>query len=297
LIKLHGAMHTYLPTELRNMVYAYLLPIEDTVFFELPTYQPEFHDYDSGHIESDLWTTTRSFRAGTQDLDKPGSWLLNPAYVGKRMARDLAEIYYSSNKFSLEMRNLRGFFYEDRTDTGFKPIEFLRKKLSIQVETSMGNGQSERVWASTENEQEFLCRVYTNLRELLLLSYIPEIPIRIAIVTYSPRWEPQMEGERRFYNVMETVREPIYDLLHAGVNIRVQHIAANDHDCRVISEDPWNYFTIEKDKWHKEKRSHGTSWRPSCNFLTREDCQEDTLRRLLEQRWGHAKSIYSYVPS
>lgn len=305
LTELHSAMRTYLPTELRDMIYAYLLPIDnhitgDVVHVPLPSFNPDFHfnaelpKYHDYRLESEVTTTTRSFYAGTHDVHKPGSWLLNPSYVGKGMARELAEFYYSSYGFGLQIRNMKDFLHEDRTETGFKPVEHIKKKLDIYVHTTMGNGGLEGAWASTANETEFLDRIYTTLRDLLLLTHIREIPIIIRIATCSPLWKPQMEGDRRFYNVMEAVREPIYDLLHSSVNLEVWHIASSSLTSRVISKGPWNFFKISKELWQEERRTHGSSWRPSSNFVTREDCQPDTLQQLLVQRWGFTESIDSY---
>lgn len=269
------------------------------VYLQQPLFDPDFHaslEYDGLdiQIESEVTTTKKSFVTGTEDVHKPGGWLLNPSYVGKDMARDLAEIYYSSYGFSLDMRNMKEFLHEDHTETGFKPEEHIRKKLNIFVSTTRGNGQMEGAWASTDSETEFLGRIYSNLRHLLLLSHIREIPIVISISTCSPLWEPPMEGDRRFYNVMEAVREPIYDLIHAGVDLEVRHHAFSSSKTRVISKGPWNFFKISKELWNDERKSHGPSWRPSSNFVTREDCKQDTLQQLLVQRWDFKGSIDSY---
>lgn len=306
---LYSAIRTYLPAELRDMIYAYLLPLDkymdgNDVHFQLPFFNPDFHgniplsDYDdddrSGRIESEIQTTTKSFQGGTEDVHQPGGWLLNSSYAGRGMARDLAEIYYSSYGFGLQMKNMKSFLHDDRTGTGFKPLEHIRKKLDIYVQTTMGNGSMELAWADTDNETEFLNRIYTNLRDLLLLSHIREIPIIIRISTGSPLWSSATEGNRRFYNVMEAVREPIYDMLHAGVHLEVWHVASSSHKSRVISKGPWNFFPISKELWQEERQRHGPSWRPSSNFITREDCQQDTLHDLLVKRWGFTESIDSY---
>ncbi|PVH95146.1 hypothetical protein DM02DRAFT_732031 [Periconia macrospinosa] len=305
--QLHSAIRTYLPTELRDMIYAYLLPIDkyktgDYVHFHLPSFDPDFHvntelpryDFLSCRLESEAETTTKSFRAGTEDVHKPGTWLLNPSYVGKDMARDLAEIYYSSYGFGLQIENMKSFLHDDRTETGFKPLQHIQKKLDIYVQTTMCNGQLEGAWASTDNETEFLNRIYTTLRDLLLLSHIRKIPITIRIGTCSPLGEPQIEGDRRFYNVMEAVREPIYDLLHAGINLEVLHVAMASHNSQVISKEPCNFFRVSKESWQEERQTHSSSWRPSSNYVTREDCQQDRLQKLLVQRWGFTESIDSY---
>lgn len=289
LTKLNSAMHARLPTELRSMIYAYLLPTEDSASFWLPEYDPYFDDPDL----EDSVTTKRSFDAGTQDTDKPGAWL-NPAYVGKNMARDLAEIYYSSRSFSLDMRNMSQFLHEDRTDSGFKPMEHLRKGLTIRVMTTMTYAENGWVWSSIENEQDVFDRIYTTLKDLLLLSHLPKMPVTICICTCSVASESEVESVRRFYNIMEAVREPIYDLLHAGVDLKIWDeplfSCVANNDSQMTQEGSLNQFAMGKDEWHKERQSHGTSWVPSSNFVTREDCQEDMLRQLLEQRWGQPKN-------
>lgn len=211
------------------------------------------------------------------------------------MARELAEIYYSSYRFGLDIKNKRGFLHDDRTDTGLKPIEHIRKRLDVLIWVTMNNGEREGAWANTDYEERFLNRIYTNLKHLLLLPHIHKIPVTIRIGTFpltchlrrgdDPR-SYNMEGDRRFYNIMEAVREPIYDLLHADVNLEVWHVASFLDNGHIVLKGPRNYFEMSKDAWQEERQSHGSSWTPSSNFISREDCQKDTLRRLLVQRWG-----------
>lgn len=309
LTDLHSAIQTYLPSELRDMVYAYLLPSDrctttNTIYFRMPDFDPDFHantewygndHYHSVWIDSEVQASTRGFVAGTQDVHKPGGWLLNPSYVGKGMARDLAEIYYSSYSFGLDMRVLKTFLHDDPTDTGFKPAEHIRKQLYIDVVTTRCCGWIEGAWASTKSETDFLHRIYTTLGELRLLSHIQEIPIRMNIKTSPPSYDSQIEGDRRFYNIMETVREPIYDLLHSGVNLEVWHYKVSSGKTRIISKEPWNFFRASKESWQDERQTHGPSWRPSSNFVTREDCNQDTLRQLLAQRWGLTELMDFYA--
>lgn len=308
LTQLHSAMQTYLPRELRDMIYAYLFPNDqgimtgDLVRFPAPVFNRDFfvntelpdeHHYNTW-LESEIEVTNRSFQAGTQNVDKPGGWLLDASYVSKDMARDLAEIYYSSYGFELRIPKMKAFLHDDPTKTGFKPVEHIRKHLDIFVETTMSAGQMENAWASTANETEFLDRIYTTLKDLLLLSHIREIPITMRIGTCSPLHESQMEGDRRFYNVMEAIREPIYDMLHAGVNLEVSHISFATSKVRIISNEPCNFFRLGKEMWQNERQTHGPSWRPSSNFVTRENCQQGTLQQLLAQRWSFTESIDSY---
>ena len=103
-----------------------------------------------------------------------------------------------------------------------------------------------------------------------------------------------MEGDRRFFNVLEAVRVPIYDLIHAGVKTVVTHVAVNSLRTVIISGEPLNYFAMSKDEWEKERSTHGPGWKPSLNFVLKEDCDEMRLEELLEERWNHVRSIDAY---
>lgn len=300
LTALHTAMCAKLPIEVRNMIYFYLIAEKrPPTYFGQDSYNPNFQSGTEIKVDHALQDGRTAFDAGTYDILEPGGWLLNPEYVGHGMAREIAEMFYILNKFVVpEVRFLPELLIVDRTQTGLMPYEYIRGKLGVGITTTRCNGGNERAWQSTENEVEFLDGVCNQLNTLNLLKHKSQLSITITVRTSAPLWKPESEGERRFYNVMEAIRWPIYELIHGGVQVSVNHTAQSSLRTRTISEGPTNYFAMGREEWEEEKRSHGPGWLPSANFISREDIEEDRnedrLRELLKQRWGHLRSIDAY---
>lgn len=306
LTQLHSDIRSKLPSELRDMIYSYL-DIQGTAYGDDPIkhfpisvdrggFDPNFHDNEDLFLYEKTQEARRVFESGTFDSLKPGGWLLNPEYVGHGMARDIAEIFYSVNDFSIHINELREFLISDPTRTGLKPYEYIRHKVTIYVPTTLCNGSSERAWQTTENEIEFLNGLYAQLNSLVLITQQSHISVELWLVTSAQRRLNPEVGERRFYNIMESVRAPIYNLIHAGVNILVIHRYKRNSCTRTISEDPLNYFFMSKEEWETEKRGHGSTWMPSMNFITQEEFDDGKkeqgsmkrqLKKLMKQRWGH----------
>ena len=287
-----------LPVELRDMIYSYLdIKQRFQVNCGFNNYDANFHSFEGIQVDDVLRKGCIAFEAGTYDVLQPGGWLVNPDYVGHGMAREIAEKFYTVNDFHVSQYFLANFLTTDRTQTGMKPYEYIRGKLAIVIETTRCNGGSERAWQSTENEVAFLNNIYNNLNPLTLLTHKSQISIDIYLSTSSPLWEPQTEGDRRFYNIMETIREPIYDLIHAGFSVTVEHTAKSSLHRRNISgksPNDLNYFKMGRVEWEVEKNSHEPNWLPSTNFVSREENDEIKLSELLKQRWDHEKSIDAY---
>ncbi|KAF2442841.1 hypothetical protein P171DRAFT_433232 [Karstenula rhodostoma CBS 690.94] len=220
------------------------------------------------------------------------------------MAREIAETFYSVKDFGVHVYQLEELLLSDPTGTGLKPYETIRGKISVHIPTTMCNGGSERAWRSTENEVAFLNGLYTQLNHLTRLTHKSRLTIEIRLTTSAPLRMKYEQGERRFYNIMESVRAPIYNLIHAGVNVTVKHTRMSNAKTRNISEEPLNYFRMSKEAWEAEKKSHGLDWKPSVDFITREELEDEDeglrsdaerrLREALEQRWGHLNSIDAY---
>lgn len=264
--------------------------------------------------ESEYYAATWSLESGSFDALKLGGWLLNPEYVGRGMAREIAEIFYAENDFWSNVNTLEELLVVDRTQTGFRPYEYIRGKLNVDIATTCGNGFSERAWQSTENEMAFLNGVYKRLNHLLLLTRKSEVIIMIKISSSTPYYMRVEQSERRFLNIMEAVRAPIYDLMHSGVRVIVTHHRFCDSHRQSISEGPMNLFRLSKEEWETEKRSHGPDWLPSVNFVVREELEDVNLesrgilepqevwerrqdlerrvREALEQRWRISTSLH-----
>lgn len=309
--QLYEKIHTKLPIELREMIYSHL-EVRAKTHYNDPTkhfpiyvgrggHDPDFQSWEGGKIDDDFGNARRVFEASTFEYFEPGGWLLNPEYVGREMARGIAEYFYAINDFSLEVRELENFLLADRSQTGLKPYEYIRNNLSIGIATTRCNGASERAWKTTENEAEFLNRVYKNLSQVMLITHKSALSVDITLSTSAPLWEEPEVGERRFYNIMESVRAPIYDLIHAGVKTKINHNRTRGGSTGCISEEPLNYFRLSKEEWAAEKENHGPDWVPSKNFITKEELEDPDkkrreatkflLKELLEQRWGHTESI------
>jgi hypothetical protein len=311
--ELHGMMQAKLPVELREMVYSFLnIPTggwngsataRHTVHVAQKTYDPNFHD-ESMNIDDEYNDARAIFDYGSYDFIQPGGWLLNPEFVGRGMAREIAEIFFSVNDFAVNVYQLEELLVSDRTGTGLKPFEYIRGRIDIRVSTTMCNGESERAWKSTGNEVAFLNGLYTQLSQLTRLTQKDRLTVAIRLLTSAPLRIEYQQGERRFYNIMESVRAPIYDLIHTGVNVIVDHTHMANLHTRRISEGPLNYFSMSKEAWGAEKRSHGPDWMPSMNFIMREELKDEDegrrtnaerrLREALERRWGHTRSIDAY---
>ena len=309
-------MVSKLPLELRNIIYTYLdfntkgiTYGTQAVTFGIGDFDPNFHISGSEHeLDSHLLCTSRAVEAGCYDTyGKPGGWLLNAEYVGEVLARAMAERFFSNNDFNCQVSQLEELLIEDRTGTGFKSYEWIRQKLAVGLATTKCNA-SERAWQSTENETAFLNGLYANLRLLTLLTR-KEVEITIWLSTAAPRWEPNIEGERRFYNIMEAVRAPTYELMHAGFEkVQVNHTTMSTGNSQVISEEPYNWFALSKEEWEEEKSGRGAEWLPSEGFFTAEkthasrgvlllggkEVGTDEVSRRMKQRWGYAKAPDAY---
>ncbi|OAG01916.1 uncharacterized protein CC84DRAFT_1167100 [Paraphaeosphaeria sporulosa] len=314
LAELHDMMHSKLPVELRDMIYWHLTvrvrqracyPTRPgPIYVHQETYDPNFHSYRGAATDSEYKTALMIFEDGNTDSLKPGGWLLNPEFVGRGMAREIAERFYAVKDFSVHVYQLEEFLFSDRTGTGFKPCDYIRGHISVYVPTTFCNGKTERAWQNTENEVAFLNGLYTQLSHLMRLAHKSRLTIEIQVTTSAPLRIKYEQGERRFYNIMESVRAPIYDLIHAGANVIVKHTKVSSSTTRNISEEPMNYFRMNKEAWEAERKTHGPDWMPSISFIAREELEDEDegrrsiaerrLREALEQRWGHLHSIDAY---
>lgn len=304
--QLYSEMRSKLPLELREMIYSYL-DIQGRAYHNDPTkhipivvgqgrFDPDFHDNEEVFLDEKLEEARRVFESGSFDSLKPGGWMLNHEYVGQGMAREIAEIFYSVNNFTIRHKELKEFLLLDRTQTDMKPYEYIRREICVIVSTTQCNGDTERAWQTTQNEIEFLTGIYEELKSLMLITRKSDVSIEIWLVTSQPGWNEHLAGERRFYNIMESIRAPIYDLIHAGVDITVTHDYMSTGCELNISKGSLNFFSMSKEEWEKEKREYSPDWMPSMNFITREEVgtrakeqgsRRRHIKKLLKQRWGH----------
>lgn len=256
LMELHTAMRSKMPIEIRNMVYHRLCKKPNTwpVSIGQTRHNPNFQSFrPESAIEAEWHYAQEALSASTCDVHKPGGWLLNPEYVGSDMAREAAEVFYSMNEVWVSHESLSEFLTFDRTQSGFKPYEYVRGALEVHISTTCGNGDNERAWSNTENETTFLNGIYTNLNALTRVKRKQQLHANIRLCKGAPLHATQYTGERRFYNIMEVMRSPIYDLIHGGVKVDVEHMKASNHSRRSFTEGEANHFGMKKSAWEEEQ--------------------------------------------
>ncbi|KAI4693858.1 uncharacterized protein J4E84_002434 [Alternaria hordeiaustralica] len=281
--ELASEFHAVLPRELRNMIYAYIVG---------PTAQPQTTPEYSG-----MWWRVecgKSIRIGWLDsqwgegieaLDicgeslhmQPKCWAMDPAYFGAHAAQELTETYYSINSFYItsaqEMSNL---FRADPFKLGMKPYQFIRK-FTLVLNFSGTGMQSEDEVAALHN----------NLQDLQLLPPKRKHEICIRLETafqigeiklggYRYRHPYDMEDERVMLNILESIRRPVYDLLHRRKSVRVfqanledwctpRQKTIEDEKEEDADGDPARHYVLRPPNLASDKDKHNTN----------EDSEED----------------------
>ncbi|KAF2658216.1 hypothetical protein K491DRAFT_690371 [Lophiostoma macrostomum CBS 122681] len=294
LTALYSAMNAKLPVEIRGMVYSYLdVKKQETITFGLGPYFPNFED-EEYHLERLLREGHEAIKAGTYDAPilQPGGWLINAEFVGSGLAREIADIFYTSNRFSLSAYQLRDFLTVDRTQSGMKPYEFVSGQLEVDITTNFCESSSEGIWPISEDEITFLDGLYTQLKTLTLIPPYDNSSMLITLHASPSIRGSDLEGYRRLHNVLEAVRTPIYDLMHAGWNIQMWHSKALSRLQQSIQLLPYDLLALEQAEWKQEKRSDRSRWLPSTsgNLVLREEYEEARLHALFKLRWAYASS-------
>jgi hypothetical protein len=96
--------------------------------------------------------------------------------------------------------------------------------------------------------------------------------------------------ERSFINILEAIRKPVYDTIHAANLLNIEFY----HGDRLLDE----LFHLKKEAWSKEKDAHRRKWkryRPETNYVPQSILCADgryvakSGERVprLRQRWGY----------
>jgi len=195
---------------------------------------------------------------------QPKCWAMDPAYFGVHAAQELAETYYSINSFYItsaqEMSNL---FRADPFKLGMKPYQFIRK-FTLLLNFSGTEMQSE----------DEVATLHKNLQDLQLLPTKRKHEICIRLETafqigtiklggYRYRHPYDMEDERIMLNILESIRRPVYDLIHRGESVRVFQANLDDWCTpgqKRIEDVGIRYLT-------SAERVKG-QWGPPCRFFS-----------------------------
>ena len=249
------ALHKRLPRELREMVYTYI--------------------YGNQYIELDRrsWPSDYSRSDRTGDLTPDSAWL-NPDFVGLDMAREGAEIYYQKNTFQLHDSQLKDLF-QPQYDHGMDPTQYLRK-LSVAVRYA---DITDDLQYGSENffnvSRPYLERdpdkyispteelaLYEERREalyhILRLQRREQLAIFITLDTVMTGSQVRFANHRHLFNILEMVREPVYELMHAGADVSVRQFNVRHDTFRDFVPTPrdpnHNIFKLTKEEWEKVLR-------------------------------------------
>ncbi|KAI4660672.1 uncharacterized protein J4E78_005377 [Alternaria triticimaculans] len=319
-------MYSKLPRELRDIVYGYA--IKEPFLIRVP----DFQQLKNAEVPS----TKRIY---------------SQFYVGVEVAREVAEYYYSKQYIIAKFQTLRETLTQDVFHLGVKPYMHTRElhvlinndKISgclVKEAGADANGRLiENVYVENciAQEKGNLDDLYQKLeagfalfkgeREPSLL----KLRIIIKMSGYSHAYyEHTQEGvtamrdyERRFMNMLETIRKPVYDMIHAGCNVEVKFekemISAVDRywgdgtDSGIESDSDEEtdiymrlnltpaLFHLSKEEWEKEKATnvyiHGR-YNPKSHYKSHillrytrinKHYQMDFARNLAEYRarWGY----------
>jgi hypothetical protein len=236
----------------------------------------------------------------------------NPERVGRVVAREAAEIYYTNNVFYIDSQNSARAIYQlftmgripfvypetvsKRSLSDIRPYNYIRKihfELQLHDYADAGknqwgdlNHQKRRLnYLHTKLLQNFaliprkellhleisirsrkheLCRegISTNQRRGKVCSHFVSTNYHYSDISRS-RGKYQSLPEWAFLNLLQAVREPIYDLAHAGADVPL-HVS-----CRRASRsgDLIKPFHLGPDAWHEVCTKQSSAVRTGCTRL------------------------------
>lgn len=181
--------------------------------------------------------------------EMPRNCILDPDFVGKDVALEAAEVYYSQNMFDVNHhRHLSAFLTHDPFDAGFAPYEHICKlTVIVNLQTPYLVGYTMH---DIKGEMETLEEVYTTLERgfaLFSSKRQREIHVRIETELISLGEDADHDHERRLHNILEAVRKPVYDLMHCyGCKVSVFH-----DDRSFVLADITHYFRLTSEEWQE----------------------------------------------
>jgi hypothetical protein len=168
-----------------------------------------------------------AFFGWSKDM-QPSHHAMNPSYVGKEMANEIAETYYKENKFWITTEQyLSKLLLTDCHGIGIKPYEHIR---TIRLNIKLGVGGY-----AVDEEFERLDDIHRHLRNLCLITRKDLFTVYITLTTFFDALDHRdqtgnrimiysIDDERRMLNVLEMFRQPVYELLHEGSQVTILHL-------------------------------------------------------------------------
>jgi len=141
---------------------------------------------------------------------------MNPRFVGLEMAKEITEAYYFQNYFFFTNGgHMRSTLEGDPFGVGVKPTDHIRH---FKVDVKMSSWPSDM----HDHESKVLVAIHKDLQILSTLKKKDCVSVRFSLETKYDK-QPTLEDERGMYNLLETLRHPVYDLMHAGSTIFIEH--------------------------------------------------------------------------
>ncbi|KAF2688158.1 hypothetical protein K458DRAFT_385729 [Lentithecium fluviatile CBS 122367] len=244
---------------------------------QIVTISTEVDDLDAQRTKKreELWDMSRSFRVNIDDI-----YLLQPKYVGKGVAQEEWETYYSQNVFACLTTRIfptfllwtRTAWVSARTNTckrGKREAAFLARKAA--------NLQKGFRLIADKSRRDIRFSIYTDFGG----SYARDTVGVSSVAKYKER-------ERCFFNILEAQWKPFIVLKEGGAKVDVEH-CDNKYDVKCTWHDEGldEHFDENQIKLHKAQPR--TSATPEPLFISsngRARMPPMAFQQMLEQRWG-----------
>ena len=197
-----------LPRELRDLVYLHVVRPKNggTVRIGYLKAPPGFEAYE-GDGEFDTHGESKDMQ--------PSSWAMDPAFVGLEMAKEIAEVYRKKNPFFFSsLPDFVKAMADDHFRPRVRPLDHIRE-LSIAIDYRI----------------EGLAGVYDALQTLGMIKNQDVLKVAILLNTDFPPIAPgylRLDAECTMINLLEMLRCPVYELLHAGSKVVITHFDGDE---------------------------------------------------------------------
>ena len=226
-----------LPREIRDLVYFHLVcDLSEGMVRIGYSRAPSYFDYDDFDDEHGYYGESKDMQ--------PSSYAMNPAFVGMEMAKEIAAVYWSKNSFMFTTQNeLRHALTTDHFGLDVSPFDHIREFV-VQVEHHFNANPP-------PDEESWLHKRFDALQTMCMVKKkdLLKVEIRLSTDFDDPA---DIEDERCMFNLLEMLRYPVYELLHAGSEVRIEQYNGEEDS---LQEDVGDRFlTIYSRSWRKENK-------------------------------------------
>ncbi|KAJ4288988.1 hypothetical protein N0V90_011330 [Kalmusia sp. IMI 367209] len=271
-----------LPREIRDMVYSHLilaLRLDPDKKIIVDCYDPmkEYRHDDYFNKQEDL---------------QPNSWVMDPTFVGEKMAREIAQIYYKNQVFRFDsLPSLPYVLNDDPFNLELRPAAYIRN-ISVKCSHYRGAILHERLMPLLSIERKNVLRVEIHLEANYILSQSDTRRNRLNRI--------------HMLNLLEALRLPVYNLIHAGSKVMVlqrnkrqgppleselERVLTPYVDSENISSPIVNFFQLSAREWDLEKFRVGIYDIEEFQLPVKETTPEVQVTNALKQRWGQEEAL------